>query len=371
MPIDDLRLRVLSYRWGAGSLGEPRPRVPLVIYRPVVDPTGSGRVRFEPIRAWDAACPRLAIASPRVARLALRMHRAAEDAPASDWASELVLPRFHFAFETTDEPTAPMGIDPIAWSSFSARIEDLTARPQEHFLRPTSAIGLSISPFPTPAAVYAGLEHMIGDVRRNPAFEVMQERGLIGRQQTFASWSRRLGRPSRANSVSVEAERLRSELEAYTKADPSHESGVRADLAAACEAAAIPLAGGAWGEMATGLLLSPWVAVDAPLAPAIQTILPAGTDAVFSGPTAEVDLETLRGLGDLYRDVPRRASSRGSWADAIAAREDRSRPGRGPDPRVSSDSTRQASREVPGRLASSHVTQVRGRGTTPTSNSSH
>ena len=312
-PLDDLRLDVLSYRWGTGASGEPRPRIPLAIYRPIIDLAGTGRVRFALARARDFAQTGARDGGDRrLERAALLLHRHAEQAAEDDWAGTLALPRLLLAYHPSRTPTPPDGLAPAGWDALAVTVEGLRAWPQELLARPL-ADGPVAPLAPAPCAAYAVVDAGLRGLRlANPAFALLRDRGLVPAGAEPKTWARAVA-PAPHDGPSPPpgsaAARLLDDLEAYVAAEPGREAALRLDLAAACAAAGLPLPGGAGGEAATALLAAPWADFERPDAPRPQAIRLAGPPcsetARFATATVEADLGSLEPLGPRYRPVPR------------------------------------------------------------------
>lgn len=300
VPLSHVRLDVLSYRWGIGIDGNPRPRIPLTTYRPVVELPGTGRIRFVPERARDAISRGLD-GDPRMALAALAMHDASERSSDSDQQSGLILPRILFAYGRNSTPAPAIAWDHDAWMNEAHEIEGLCAWPQELIARYEGIdTDRSIQP---PSAIYADLDHLRGTRVPNPAFEVLQSQGLIAPWAEYDTWSQ-AARPAEGSNPTAESARFAKDLEAFTCADPSHEAQLRTDLARACAEVGIDLPEGPWGESATALLLAPWMDIEQPEAPRPQTIQlsgpPSPETARFATGCVEADLGDLEPLGARY-----------------------------------------------------------------------
>lgn len=300
VPLAHLRLEVLSYRWGRGLDGHPRPRIPLATYRPVVDLPGSGRIRFVAERARDAVARGLD-SDPRAAVAAMAMHAAGERSNDCDRQTGLTLPRVLFAYGPKSMPTPPLAWDQDSWMAESREIQGLQAWPHELIARHETLDGAT--PIRPPAAIYADLGHLRGTKLPNPAFGVLRSQGLIASVAEYEAWSRAM-KPTEGSEPTAESARFAEDLEAYACADPAREAQLRTDLARACAKVGIDLPEGPWGEKATSLLLAPWMDIEQPEAPRPQTIQlsgpPTPETARFATPFVEADLGDLEPLGARY-----------------------------------------------------------------------
>jgi hypothetical protein len=278
LPLEDLRLDVLTYRWGDGALGGPRPRAPLATYRAVADGHGLARVRFARIRVRDAASRRAMAARPDDARIALALHHAARAARPDDWVEALPLPRFYAAFDPRALTPAPTR------DAAEVDIDGLSAWPLEDI-----DLGLDPGGCPprgTPLAVYAHLEHLRGRSAHNPAADVLVYHGLLPARPRAG------GRPD-----DRDVDRFHQALETHIAADPGRHLQLRRELARACDVHGIPLPGGPRGELATDLLVDPWRPIPRPGAGRPLLVRLAGPPgpgtAVFATDTVAADLADL------------------------------------------------------------------------------
>ena len=295
MPLSELRLVALSYRWGQGRGREPRPRALLATYRPVVDTADGVRVSFACADVRDAARCGLAAEDPESALAAATLHEAAQDAEPWEWLEELPQPRLYAAFEPSRSPAEGAFADASDWS-LAVEIEGLRAWPLDRIA------GLAI-----PSMLYADLGHLRGGRARNPAFPVLRGLGVIAAPGDYGPWSRSFDASSGGDPDSHEAVSIRRSVEAYCSSAPHRESSLRRALGLACADAGVPLLGGIGGELATSLLRSPWGWCDAPSrcrALPLALSAPAGPGvATFAGGLVEADLGALGPFESRYQTM--------------------------------------------------------------------
>jgi hypothetical protein len=246
----------LSYPRDHRGLRGPRRRVELGIYRATLDFPGSGRVVFRRERSFDLTAPH-ALIRPRVNATAIRaavvLHQAVEDAGPGDVAPRLALPRFEYGFDPGRTPEfAPAG---AAAPGDGREIDGLRAWPAGLFLGDDGRSSLTRPP----DRVFAWLAPLKGRRVRNPSFAVLRRRGILPAGPGYRAWLATVRRPDGTlqdpRLAGTEVARVRRALQDHVLAEPAREPAILAELASACAAMGVRVAGGPEGVDALAELL--------------------------------------------------------------------------------------------------------------------
>ncbi len=297
IPLDDFRLLALSGRPGPSGDGWGRRRLVLAIYRPVLDPDGSGRVGYRCEQAFDVASPR-SLYRPTLnataARAAVVLHQALADADPGDFATTPAWPRFYRGFDPGREPEPDATVTPDAWAAAEVAVGGLRAWPAEMLADRPAGPGTS--------RVFASLAHLKGRRVRNPAFAVLRRHGLLTARLGDRAWLDTLGLPAPGGLVdgTSRAGRLRRSIEAYATADPANERALPRDARDGCAAIGVRIGTGPDGDdTLAGLLDSPWWRPEVHYAGGLRLIRLAGpagpTTMTFADATCAVNFFDLGG----------------------------------------------------------------------------
>ena len=312
LPYDGFRLLTVGARF-CDAVVNLRKRIPVVLYRPVLDLLGTGRVNFVPEAVYDASARKGSheirkldpVRQPSLAAMTVLMLQAIDDVQPGDALPAIELPGFYWAFHGTSRVVYEPGVaTEVEWAQKMIKIGTMRAWPAEFFARAFDArydvhpLSGALRPGGTPDAdcdgwvvrdgalypvaqkpdaVYTFLNGFGGRTVRNPAFAVLQKAGIIPGAMAYHKWRARLdvdtpdgGRiladPDLPGSATHQ---VRAAIEAHIGDDPQREEKLIGDMAAACASFLLDVTD---RDQLLALLDSPWQPVTADELAKIQVI---------------------------------------------------------------------------------------------------
>ena len=267
VPIDEIRLVVLSFRVCDDGAGGLAAREPLAVYRPVRGPDPAGRVRFACEAVYDLRSrPGRGALVPRVnldrCRDAVVMHRAVADAPPGAFTAGPRAPRFG----PSESPHAT-----------------------ESGGSPDARVGYAVFD--------PGLRDRAG---RGPAWGVLTGHGALPAGDGHRAWLDHVGRTGDGGRAFPDPDlagsrtgRVRAAIESFVSARAGRQEPIMRDLLAACRALGVPVPPDprAADDFLVDLLDAPWLPVGMPGQGAVQLVDAASSNPEGAAGLAGVDID--------------------------------------------------------------------------------